>query len=291
MGSDRHYPDEAPAHRVQVDGFWIDSTTVTNALFRKFVEATGYVTIAERPIESTSYPQADPKPLRPGSLLFQKPTGPVDLRNIANWWAYVVGANWRQPEGPGSRIDGRKEHPVVHITYEDALTYASWAGKDLPTEAEWEFAARGGLDGAAYCWGDEFAPDGKLMANTWHGIFPWENKKPIGLQGTTPVGSFPPNGYGLFDMCGNVWQWTRDWHAPHQPDAGRICSIPSNPRGGKLYESFDPAQPDLCIPRRVIKGGSFLCAPNYCMRFRPAARQAQAIDTSTCHVGFRCVVR
>jgi formylglycine-generating enzyme len=292
MGSDKHYPEEAPVHRVIVDSFWIDAAPVTNRQFDEFVRATGHVTFAEIPPDPKDYPGALPHMLYAGSLVFTPPSHRVDLRNWGEWWQFLKGADWRHPYGPGSDIDGLDDHPVVHIAHVDALAYAKWVGKDLPTEAEWEFAARGGLDGAEYAWGDEFSPGGKLMANTWHGEFPRENLKPDGYDRTSPVGAFPPNGYGLYDMIGNVWEWTNDWFSQkHRPDAQKACCIPENPRGGRADESFDPAQPKIKIPRKVIKGGSHLCAPNYCRRYRPAARHAEAVDTSTSHLGFRCVFR
>ncbi|WP_442504146.1 formylglycine-generating enzyme family protein [Marinivivus vitaminiproducens] len=292
MGSDRHYPEEAPAHGVRVDAFWIDTHAVTNRAFAAFIEATGYVTVAERPLDPRDYPGAPPAMLEPGALVFTKATRPVDLRNVANWWRYVPGACWRAPLGPGSRIDNRLDHPVVHVAYEDALAYARWAGKDLPTEAEWEYAARGGLEQKAYCWGDEIQPDGRHLANTWQGRFPWQNSKTDGFEGTAPVGSFPPNGYGLYDMAGNVWEWTADWwRSRHPQDLGKPCCVPANPRGGTEQGSLDPRQAAVTIPRRVIKGGSFLCSPDYCLRYRPAARQPQTIDTGMSHLGFRCVRR
>jgi formylglycine-generating enzyme required for sulfatase activity len=292
MGSDRHYPEEAPVHRVAVDGYWMDRHAVTNDGFARFVDATGHVTVAERQPKAEDYPGALPGMLVPGSLVFRKPSHRVDLRNMANWWAYVPGADWRHPEGPESSLDGRLQHPVVHVAYEDAKAYAAWAGKSLPTEAEWEFAARGGLDGAAYTWGDEFAPGGTQMANTWQGDFPSENLCADGYEGTAPVGSFPPNGYGLYDMAGNVWEWTTDWYYPRHPEeAQKACCVPVNPRGGARDRSYDPAQPNIRIPRKVLKGGSHLCAPSYCLRYRPAARFPEPIDTSTCHVGFRCIAR
>jgi formylglycine-generating enzyme required for sulfatase activity len=292
MGSDAHYPEERPAHSVTVDGFWIDRYAVTNADFAAFIAATGYVTFAERPLDPALYPGADPNLLKPGSAVFSMPARPVRPRNMLDWWKYVPGADWRHPEGPGSAIAGREREPVVHIAFEDAAAYAAWTGKDLPTEAEWEFAARGGFDGAAYCWGDEFTPDGRWMANTWQGEFPWQNQALDGFPGRAPVGSFPANGYGLFDMAGNVWQWTKDWYAaghPHIP--GRPCCAPRNPRGVAEAQSYDTAQPGPRVARKVIKGGSYLCAPNYCQRYRPAARYPQAIDTTTGHIGFRCVLR
>lgn len=292
MGSDVHYPEEAPAHMVTVDGFWIDEHAVTNADFAAFVTATDYVSFAERPPDPALYPGATPELLAAGSAVFHMPAHPVRLCNHADWWAYVPGADWRQPEGPASTIDGREHDPVVHVAFEDAIAYAAWAGKDLPTEAEWEFAARGGLDGAAFCWGDDFTPNGQHMANTWQGQFPCQNLTLDGFDGRAPVGSFPANGYGLYDMAGNVWQWTRDWYsAGHPPDAARPCCAPRNPQGAGEAQSHDPAQPGAPTARKVIKGGSYLCAPSYCQRYRPAARYPQAIDTTTSHIGFRCVLR
>jgi formylglycine-generating enzyme len=277
MGSDRFYREERPARRETVGGFGIDTHPVTNAAFRRFVLATGYRTTSERVPDAASYPDADPALLVPGSLVFTKPRGPVSLRDYRAWWAYVPGANWQHPEGPASTIEDREDHPVVHVTFEDAAAYAAWAGKALPTEAEWEFAARGGLEDATYTWGEEFAPGGQAMANTWQGRFPWENLAEDGYEGTSPVCAFPANGYGLYDMIGNVWEWT--------------ASAFGAPRA-------DPAKPSCCQPKpdgqtvnHVVKGGSHLCAPNYCLRFRPAARQGEPVDTSTSHIGFRCVVR
>ena len=292
MGSEAHYADEAPVHSVTVNGFWIDPTTVTNAQFAAFVEDTGYVTVAERPLDPAEFPGADPALLKPGSLVFNMTRGPVDLRNIGNWWSYVPGANWRHPEGPGSSIDARLDHPVVQVAFEDAEAYAKWAGKELPTEAEWEFAARGGLDGAAYVWGDEFTPGGKIMAKTWQGEFPWKNKAKRKLERTAPVGSYPANGYGLYDMAGNVWQWTSDWFVNHHPQKiNTACCALDNPRGPSLGASYDPQMPHIKIPRKVVKGGSFLCAPSYCRRYRPAARHAQMVDSGMSHIGFRCIKR
>ena len=291
MGSDRHYPEEAPAHRVNVDGFWIDITPVTNRQFREFVAATGHVTYAEIPPDPKDYPNALPHMLKAGSLVFTPPQHTVDLRNWGAWWTFTFGANWREPYGPGSSIEGLDDHPVVHVAYVDVVAYARWAGKELPTEAEWEFAARGGLDEAEFAWGDDMNPDGRWMANTWQGGFPQENLADDGYERTSPVTHFPANGYGLFDMIGNVWEWTSDWYsAAHKADAAKACCIPRNPRGARMQESYDSCYPEVRIPRKVLKGGSFLCAPNYCRRYRPAARHAQPIDTSTCHVGFRCVV-
>jgi formylglycine-generating enzyme len=292
MGSNEHYPEEAPSQMVSVDGFWIDPSPVTNTQFEAFVRATGHRTFAEIPPDPAQYPGAKPELMHPGSLVFKKPGGPVDMRDFHNWWKFVLGADWRHPRGPNSSIRDRGDHPVVHIAYTDAEAYAAWAGKSLPTEAEWEFAARGGLEAAAYAWGEELMPDGKPMANFWQGEFPWQNLKVDGFEGTSPVGAFPANGYGLFDMTGNVWEWTTDWYTPRRaPDKAKACCIPSNPRGGPQAESYDPRQPHIQIPRKVIKGGSHLCSPNYCRRYRPAARFPEPVDTSTCHLGFRCIVR
>ncbi|WP_239467941.1 formylglycine-generating enzyme family protein [Microvirga arvi] len=292
MGSEEHYPEEAPVHRVTVGDFWIDRTPVTNRQFREFVQATGHVTVAEKVPDPRDYPGALPHMLKAGSLVFDPPPHPVDLQDWSQWWAFTFGATWRRPYGPKSSIKGLDDHPVVHVAYEDAKAYAAWAGKDLPTEAEWEFAARGGLDGAEYAWGDELTPDGRHMANTWQGSFPFQNKREDGFDRTSPVTAFPPNGYGLHDMIGNVWEWTSDWYAPKHPaDAPKACCIPENPRGGREADSYDPRQPQIRIPRKVLKGGSHLCAPNYCRRYRPAARHAQPVDTSSSHIGFRCVSR
>jgi len=292
MGSDKHYPEEAPAHNVTVGSFFVDPTPVTNAQFRKFVEATGHVTFAEIPPDPKDYPGALPHMLKAGSLVFSPPEGPVDLRNWSQWWTFKFGANWRRPYGPGSSINGLDDHPVVHVAFTDAEAYAKWAGKELPTEAEWEYAARGRLDGAEFAWGDELIPGGKYMANTWQGNFPHENLKLDGYERTSPVKTYPPNGYGIYDMIGNVWEWTTDWYSTkHTGDAPKACCIPENPRGGAEDQSYDPCQPKIKIPRKVIKGGSHLCAPNYCRRYRPAARHAEAVDTSTNHVSFRCIKR
>ena len=293
MGSDSHYPEEAPAHRVSVSQFWIDATNVTNAQFAAFVRGTGYVTIAERKPDPELFPDADPAMLVPGALVFRKARQPVDLRNFRNWWSYVPGASWRHPDGPESSIAGQGEYPVVQIAFEDAQAYAQWSGKELPTEAEWEFAARGGLDGAEFAWGDQLNPEGRYLANTWQGEFPWQNLRLDGFAGRAPVKSYPPNGYGLFEMTGNVWEWTTDWYRDRhkKPNANKSCCIPVNPRGPSVEHSYDPCMPQVRIPRKVIKGGSFLCAPNYCRRYRPAARHPHMIDTATCHIGFRCVVR
>jgi formylglycine-generating enzyme len=290
MGSNKHYPEEAPAHKVAVDAFWIDECTVTNAQFRRFVGATGHVTLAERPPNAEDYPGAKPELLVPASVVFVRPRRRVSLDDPHQWWRFVQGADWRHPRGPETSIDGLDDHPVVHIAYEDAEAYARWAGKELPTEAEWELAARGGLSGAEFTWGVELTPGGRYMANTWQGEFPLENQCADGFEWTAPVGSFPPNGYGLFDMAGNVWEWTTDFYEDRHRVAHACCTI-SNPRGGERERSFDPCSPETKIPRKVMKGGSYLCAPNYCRRYRPAARMAQPVDTSTCHLGFRCIVR
>jgi formylglycine-generating enzyme len=288
MGSERHYLDEQPVHRASVEGFWMDKHTITNEQFSNFVDATNYVTVAERPPKREEYPDARPEMLQPASVVFVKPAHRVDLRNHHNWWVYMPGADWRHPEGPESSIVDRAKHPVVHIACEDAQAYADWAGKELPNEAEWEFAARGCFDGATYAWGEEFSPGGRYMANTWQGEFPWQKLLYDGYERTAPVGQFPPNDYGLFDMIGNVWEWTADWYAERHPIKS-CCGGHVKPI--EREQSYDPQLPNIKIPRRVIKGGSFLCAPNYCRRYRPAARMAQPIDTSTCHVGIRLIIR
>jgi formylglycine-generating enzyme required for sulfatase activity len=286
IGSDAHYPEERPAHRVSVHGFWIDEYPVTNEQFGRFVDATGYVTFAELPPNPADYPGAIPELLNPGSLVFTKPHHPVDMSHMSNWWSFMLGADWRHPQGPDSSLDGLGKHPVVHVAYCDVAAYARWAGKEIPTEAEWEYAARGGRESEIYAWGNEFLPNGKFMANTWQGRFPYENLRADGYEGTSPVDAFPPNGFGLRDMIGNVWEWTADWyrvsHAPVRSD----CCGPA-----AAAASVDPCLPSIHIPRKVLKGGSHLCAPNYCRRYRPAARYPQPIDTSTSHVGFRLVVR
>jgi formylglycine-generating enzyme required for sulfatase activity len=280
MGCADFYPEERPVRRVHVDGFWMDEHPVTVAEFRRFVKATGHVTWAEIPPDPAQYPDALPELLVPGSLVFTASSGPVDLSDHRNWWSWVPGADWRHPEGPESTVHGRERHPVTHVAHADALAYAEWAGKQLPTETEWERAARGDLESAVFCWGDEFAPRGRLMANTWQGEFPWQNLSGGRFQRTTPVGHFPANGFDLYDMAGNVWEWTTDEFRPsHNGDPRSPCCGPQSRPG--------PADP----PRRVIKGGSHLCAPNYCLRYRPAARQGEAIDTTTSHIGFRCVLR
>jgi formylglycine-generating enzyme len=292
MGSDRHYPEERPSHRVTVDGFWMDRYPVTNERFARFVSASHHVTVAETPPDPQDYPAADPALLYEGSLVFVQPASVVDLKDVTNWWQYVRGADWRHPSGPDSSLDGLAQHPVVHITFGDAAAFARWEGKELPTEAEWEFAARGGLEGAAFAWGDEFLHNDRHLANTWQGEFPWQHRSTDGYEGTSPVGAFPPNGYGLHDVIGNTWEWTTDWYQPSHPkEEVKACCIPSNPRGPREDDSYDPIDAGVKIPRKVLKGGSHLCAPNYCRRYRPAARYPQPIDTSTSHIGFRCIVR
>ena len=288
MGSDAHYPEEAPAHPVSVGDVWIDRHQVTNRDFAAFARDTAYLTVAERPLDPAEFPGAPPENLVPGSLVFTRTAGPVDLRHLSQWWTWTPGASWRHPEGPGSTIDGREDHPVVHVAFEDAERFAAWAGKALPTEAQWELAARGTRDGAAYTWGDEPEAPGERRANFWHGPFPWRPDPGYGT--TSPVGAYPPNDHGLSDMAGNVWEWTADWYSARHPDAAeRPCCIPADPRGGPESGSIDPELPQFRIPRKVIKGGSFLCADSYCRRYRPAARRPQMIDTGMSHIGFRCV--
>jgi formylglycine-generating enzyme required for sulfatase activity/uncharacterized membrane protein YkvA (DUF1232 family) len=293
MGSEDFYPEEGPIHEVSVDGFWMDNHAVTNEQFARFIKETGFVTVAERELKPEDFPGAPLENLVPGALVFQKTKGPVDLGNYVNWWVWTPGACWKHPLGPQSSVNGMEQHPVVHVAYEDAEAYAAWAGKYLPTEAEWERAARGGLEGKKFTWGDEHFPNGKAMANSWQGEFPWQNLLQDGFEGTSPVGSFPANGYGLFDMAGNVWEWTSDWFVTsHKDEVTPSCCGPAhNPRIGAQEKSYDPRQPNFRIPRKVVKGGSHLCAPNYCLRYRPAARQPQMIDTGMSHVGFRCIVR
>lgn len=276
LGSDAHYPEEAPAREVTVDGFWMQPHQVTNADFAQFVEATGYVTVAERPLNPADYPGAPAENLQPGSMVFRRTAGPVDLRHLSQWWTWTPGACWNHPRGPKSSLRNREKHPVVHVAFEDAAAYADWAGLALPTEAQWEVAARGGLDRAIYTWGDEAEQPGQQLANFWHGEFPY--LPDTGYGQTTPVGSFPPNDYGLFDMAGNVWEWTTDYYGAAR-DSQTCCAA----------DSYDPDQPGTPVARRVIKGGSFLCADSYCLRYRPAARRPQAVDTGMSHIGFRCV--
>lgn len=296
MGSENFYPEERPVREVDVDGFYIDKYQVTNEDYNKFVDETGYITVAERPLNPADYPGANPDLLVPGALVFQKSNGPVNLKDYRNWWAWVPGACWKNPKGPDSSLKNKEKYPVVHIAYEDAEAYADWAGKDLPTEAEWEFAARGGLEGKNFTWGDQDVQFTKPMANTWQGEFPWQNLLVDEYEGISPVGSFEPNGYGLYDMAGNVWEWTCDWYLRNltasEAEKFKSCCTPAiNPRVDNPGGSFDEGQPEVKIPRKVIKGGSHLCAPNYCLRYRPAARQPQMIDTGMNHLGFRCIIR
>jgi formylglycine-generating enzyme required for sulfatase activity len=287
MGSNDAYPEERPVHRVKIAVFYVDRFPVTNKAFAQFVTATGYITHAERPLSAADYPGVPAEALLPGSLVFSPKPRASEWKGIPDWWDYVPGASWRTPHGPGSAIRELEDHPVVHVTHEDAAAYAVWAGKQLPSEAQWEYAARGGLDRATYAWGDQLTPNGKMMANIWLGDFPLRNS-PSSVRGaTSPVGQYPANGYGLYDMIGNVWEWTGDWFNVEHSVAQRSCC--RGPDGGIEAKSLDPSQPQILIPRKVVKGGSFLCAPNYCQRYRPSARQPQMIDSSTNHIGFRCI--
>ncbi|QGN56320.1 formylglycine-generating enzyme family protein [Novosphingobium sp. Gsoil 351] len=294
MGSDHFYPEEAPRRRVSVDPFRIDACPVTNAEFARFVNATGHVTLAETAPDGKDYPGMIPEMARAGSLVFHKTAGPVPIDEIHRWWRFEFGADWRHPYGPDSSLAGLDDHPVVHVAWQDAAAYALWAGKALPTEAEWEYAARGGLEDADYAWGDELAPGGAMLANYWQGLFPFANQCLDGWERTSPVRSFPANPYGLYDMIGNTWEWTDDWYsepvAIRKSQPGTCCTL-KNPRGGTRKRSVDPLHPEIKIGRKVIKGGSHLCAENYCRRYRPAARHPETIDTSTSHIGFRCVLR
>jgi formylglycine-generating enzyme len=277
--------DSGPIHRVQVDGFWMDATPVTNEQFEKFVKATGYVTIAERKPTKEEFPTAPEENLVAGSVVFAPTDQEVPLTDHYQWWSYLKGANWRHPLGPQSDIKGKEKYPVLHIAYPDAEAYAKWAGKRLPTEAEFEFAARGGLSGKVYVWGDEFRPDGKWMANTWQGKFPVKDAGEDAYAGIAPVKSFPPNGYGLYDMAGNAWEWCSDWYRTDYYQNLVKVSLTNNPQGPS--ESLDPDEPDQ--PKHVTKGGSFLCSDHYCLNYRPSARNGTATDTGMSHIGFRCV--
>jgi len=278
--------DATPIHRVSISGYWIDATPVTNQEFARFVRATRYVTIAERVPRAEDFPGAPEENLVPGSVVFTPAPHPVELRNHFQWWSYVKGANWRHPEGPKSTIAGRGKHPVVHIAYDDALAFAKWAGKRLPTEAEFEFAARGGLDRQSYVWGKDFKPTGKYMANTFQGHFPDQNIAADHFKSTSPVGSFPPNGYGLYDMAGNVWEWTSDWYRPdYYAKLAASGGIARDPRGPD--DSWDPSEPG--VAKRVQKGGSFLCTDQYCSRYMPGTRGKGEPSTGTNHLGFRLV--
>jgi formylglycine-generating enzyme required for sulfatase activity len=294
MGSSRFYAEESPVREVQIEDFLMDTGPVTVADFDRFVKDTGYTTVAEQDPNPAEYPAADRDLLRAGSLVFHPTSGPVPLDDPARWWAFVPAADWRHPWGPASGNTERSDHPVTHVAYEDCRAYADWAGKDLPSEAEWEYAARGRLAGATFCWGEEERPGGRLMANHWQGQFPWRNTGANGWVGTTPVGVFPANGFGLYDMAGNVWEWTLDYWAAPSADvasAHACCGPQRNPVVATPGQSYDVGQPGAHIPRRVLKGGSHLCSPSYCLRYRPAARQPEAVDTSTSHIGFRCVRR
>ncbi|WP_394251525.1 formylglycine-generating enzyme family protein [Arthrobacter pityocampae] len=291
MGSEDFYPDEGPAHQMRVLPFDLDERPVTNADFAVFVAATGYVTVAERELDPVEFPDLPPGDLAAGALVFTPPPGPVDLGDWRQWWRWSPGACWQHPLGFGSSLEGKEDHPVVQVSFADAAAYAAWAGKRLPGEAEWEFAARGGLsDAFSYAWGNEVRPNGVRMANTWQGRFPYLRTGANGWKGTSPVGAFPANGYGLLDMIGNVWEWTSDYYAarhavepaPADDAAGGCACTPHRD------SAADSAEPGADVPRRVLKGGSHLCAPEYCLRYRPAARSPQAEDTATSHIGFRC---
>lgn len=281
MGSDEYYRDEGPVHERAMAAFELDTHAVTNEEFAVFVAATGYVTVAERDLDLADFAGADPADLVTGSMVFTRSAGPVDLRDWRQWWRWQPGARWNEPEGPGSSVEERMRHPVVHVSFEDAATYAAWAGKRLPTEAEFEWAARGGIVGARFAWGDEENPGGALMVNRWQGSFPYRNTGAAGWAGTSPVGTFAPNGYGLFDMTGNTWEWTTDFYAPRHAVPG-ATGVDAGARANLLGVS---AADDT---RRVLKGGSHLCSPDYCLRYRPAARSPQSEDTAMTHIGFRC---
>lgn len=285
MGSDSHYPEEAPVRKATVEGFWMDQTAVTNRDFEKFVEETGYVTVAERPPDPAMFPGADPAQLVPGSITFFMPPGPVDMGNPGNWWRWTPGASWRQPWGPGSDLEGKDEHPVTQVAWEDVDAYARWVGKELPREADWERAARGGLEGAEFAWGDELSPGGVEAMNRWVGEFPWqfvETDTSRSVPDTVPVKSFPGNGFGLCEITGNTWEWTRTWFNEDRAAQGS---------GGCCGTVEGSREPGSGIPRKVLKGGSFLCAENYCSRYRPSARIPQTVDSATCHTSFRCIKR
>ena len=301
MGSNAFYPEEGPVHDRAVASFEVDVHPVTNAQYAAFVAETGYVTLAERPLDPAQFPGVAPADLVPGGLVFVPTRGPVDLRDWRQWWTWGAGASWARPFGAGSTIEGREDHPVVQVAFEDAEAYASWAGKRLPTEVELEYAAQGGSSGTTYAWGEELRPGGALMANTWQGSFPWHNTGAAGWVGTTPVGTFPANGYGLLDCIGNVWEWTTDFytdrHAPAESAQRPVDLLAADgcgdgcrcgPTSRDEARAAASAEPGSSIPRRVLKGGSHLCAPEYCLRYRPAARSAQADDTATTHIGFRC---
>ncbi len=313
MGSDGFYPDEGPVRETEVAGFRLERHPVTNRQWAAFVEATGYVTVAEQPPDPRDFPGADPAQLVPGGLVFTPTPGPVSLTDWSRWWRWQPGASWRRPGGPGTDLGGRRDHPVVLVSFHDASAYARWAGRDLPTEVEFEYASRGGAPSTTYAWGEEPSPGGRLMANTWQGRFPYLNEGADGWLGTSPVGTFPPNGYGLVDMIGNVWEWTTTYYATsaareradtlaqhpgtgagNEPGPKHGCCSPQ--RGEALVPDDAALQrasraPGENQPRRVLKGGSHLCAPEYCLRYRPPARTPQSVDSATTHIGFRCVVR
>jgi formylglycine-generating enzyme len=292
MGSDAGYPDEAPARQATVGDFWIDEAPVTNAQFAKFIAATGYRTLAEIAPDPRDYPGMLPEMAKPASIVFVQPPRRLAPAHPSQWWQYVFGADWRHPQGPESGVADLMDHPAVHVAFADAEAYARWAGKSLPTEVEWEFAARGGLEGAMYAWGDELSPRGRMMANYWQGEFPWQNTRDDGYDGTSPVRSYPPNGFGLYDMIGNVWEWTVDWYgAARALASAAACCAGSSLRAASEADSYDPATPNLRIGRKVVKGGSYLCAANYCQRYRPAAKFPQPVDSPTSHLGFRCIIR
>ena len=279
-------PDARPIHRVYVDGFWMDQTEVTNGQFEKFARATGYVTVAERTPSQAEFPDAPPENLVAGSTVFTPTPEPVPLDSHFRWWRYERGANWRHPDGPGSDLKGREKHPVVHIAYEDAAAYAKWAGQRLPTEAEWEFAARGGLTGKLYAWGDDLKPGGHAVANTWQGVFPVKDTAEDGFAGLAPVAQFPTNGYGLYDLGGNVWEWCSDWYRPDTYATDRLAGkVTRNPQGPET--SYDPAEPSE--KKRLHRGGSFLCTDQYCTRYMVGTRGKGEVSTGSNHLGFRCV--
>lgn len=295
MGSDHHLArtDEQPLHRVRVDGFWMDASEVTNSQFAEFVSQTGYVTTAERPVDWEQLKQqlapGTPRPsdemLAPGSLVFTPPKDAVSLEDARGWWVWTAGASWRHPEGPGSRWEDRADHPVVHVSWDDAVAYCKWAGKRLPTEAEWEFAARGGIEKAPFVWGDDPLSDESPQCNIWQGDFPHSNTAKDRFERTAPVKQFTANGYGLYDMAGNVWEWCQDWYRPDTYQQHSRDAVTVNPQGPE--KSYDPRRPYM--PQRVQRGGSFLCNDEYCASYRPAARMPCSPDTGMAHLGFRCV--
>ncbi|WP_422358505.1 formylglycine-generating enzyme family protein [Reichenbachiella sp.] len=288
-------PIEGPEFNVELSGFYMDITEVTNAQFQNFVDATGYKTVAERPVDweelKKQLPTGIEKPadslLQPGSLIFAPIPNVTNLYDIAQWWAWQIGTDWKHPYGPGSDIKGKENHPVVHIAHEDAEAFSEWAGKRLPTEAEWEYASRGGSQ-QSFAWGEELTPEGRFLANFFQGTFPGDNSMQDGFGKTAPVKSYPPNAYGLYDMIGNVWEWTSDWYRPdsHLKNKNKAITVCKNPTGPA--SSYDPMEPQ--VPKRVIKGGSFLCSDQYCSNYRPSARMATAIDSGQEHLGFRCVI-